>query len=71
MVPVTSSNLKAVGYDALTNTLAVQFSSGATYHYSGVDSDAHDALMKSESKGSHFFKNIKGKFDYQRQEERK
>ena len=35
---VTSSQLKEIGHDPATNTLAVRFKHGGTlYHYAGVD----------------------------------
>ena len=33
MIPVTSSNLKAVGYDSDTKTLRVEFHNGTYDHY--------------------------------------
>ncbi len=59
MNPVTSGSLSAVGYDPVTYTLAVQFKSGAIYHYANVDSNTHQALMNAESKGSFFRLTIK------------
>ena len=41
LIPVESSQIAAIGHDADTNTLAVQFKAkggpGSIYHYSGVD----------------------------------
>ena len=63
LTPVKSSNIAAVGFDPATSTLGVQFSSGATYHYAGVSAEDHAALMGADSIGSHFAKNIRGKFE--------
>ncbi|MCU7372811.1 KTSC domain-containing protein [Paucibacter sp. O1-1] len=60
--PVVSGNLKAVGYDAATQTLDVQFSSGRVYRYSGVPAKAHEELIAAESIGSHFARNVRNKF---------
>lgn len=60
--PVTSSNLKAVGYDAATRTLGVQFASGTRYDYTDVPPEAHQALMAADSIGSHFAKHIRPKY---------
>lgn len=37
MHPVVSTNVAAVGYDPPTHTLRVQFRSGGTYDYYGVN----------------------------------
>lgn len=64
MSPVESSNMAAVGYDAPSQTLHVQFKGGSHYTHAGVSPEAHAALMAAESKGSHYSKNIKGKFPH-------
>ena len=61
MVPVQSSNIDAVGHCAATNTLAVRFKSGDTYHYPDCEKSVHEALVGAKSVGSHFHSNIKGK----------
>lgn len=59
--PVQSSQVKAVGHDPATNTLAVQFMHGAghIYHYPNVTAEAHKAFVESESIGKHFGQHIK------------
>lgn len=71
MKPVQSSNIKAVGYEAESQTLAIQFGAGSVYHYSGVPSDVYDDLLKAESFGRFHAQNIKGKFEYERQADEK
>lgn len=58
---VKSSQVKSVGYDHGTNTLAVQFTrgAGAEYHYPGVTKEQYEAFIKAESIGVHFGKHIK------------
>lgn len=58
---VKSSQVKSVGFDHGTNTLAVQFTrgSGAIYHYPGVTKEQYEAFVKAESIGVHFGKHIK------------
>jgi hypothetical protein len=53
MIPVDSSMIAAVGYDAKTKTLEVLFNSGKTYGYKGVPQEEFDGLMNAESKGSY------------------
>jgi len=53
--PVESHKLKAVGYDAATKTLAVQFPYGkAIYHYPNVEPETHAAFIGAESLGRFF-----------------
>jgi hypothetical protein len=60
---VKSSNLIGIGYDDKSETLAVQFKSGTTYHYSGVSRDQYEALKAAESVGKMYHANIRGKFE--------
>ncbi len=61
MADVESSQVKSIGYDATTNTLAVQFTrgTGAIYHYPGVTPEQHQAFIKADSIGTHFGKHFK------------
>jgi hypothetical protein len=60
-----SSNIASLGHDPKTNTLAVEFH-GSTpprvYHYDGVTTADHLAMLASPSVGSHFAAHIKGRF---------
>lgn len=62
MVPVKSDSIAKVGHDPASKTLKVQFNNGGVYHYAGVSSDAHAALMRANSIGAHFHANIRPKF---------
>ena len=68
LTPAKSSNISHTGYDPFTNTLAVQFKSGATYHYHGVPLDVYHALGKSESVGKFISANVLGKFKHSKLE---
>lgn len=59
LVPVTSSNLAAIGYDAANSQLHVKFKNGGVFVYSGVPADKHKALMAAKSIGSHFHAHIR------------
>lgn len=61
MHPVKSSNVTHVGYDAATQTLAVRFKGGGTYHYDGVPAKTHAALLAAKSIGGHLATHIKPK----------
>lgn len=67
LTPVKSSNIKAVGYDASTKTLAVEFP-GGVYHFNDVPADVHAGLVGAESVGKYFASNIRGKFGSTKQE---
>lgn len=60
--PVQSSQIKSIGHDASTNTLEVEFNSGAVWQYDGVGKEHHDAMVEHESPGSYFHQNIKNAF---------
>jgi hypothetical protein len=64
MKEVKSSQIRAIGYDPETETLAVEFLPkgkwpASEYHYSFVNSDTYYALMTAESIGKYFADNIK------------
>lgn len=62
--PVSSSNLKSVGYDRGSAVLEIEFHNGGIYQYSGVPQDVYTALMSAASLGSFLHKHIKGKYSY-------
>ena len=53
-VVVSSSSLRALGYDAEQQVLEVEFSSGALYRYEAVPPEAVQALLEADSLGRHF-----------------
>lgn len=62
--PVTSSNLKSVGYDPESAMLEIEFQDGSVYQYRGVPQNVHQALMAAASLGSFLHKHIRGKYSY-------
>ena len=61
LYPVESSQVKAVGYDEATKTLAVQFKhgAGAIYHYTGVEPELYEAFITADSMGKFHGQHIK------------
>lgn len=63
MQPVVSSQLAAIGHDAESNTLAIQFASktgaGSLYHYRNFTAEDFTAFAAAESVGKHFYAHIK------------
>lgn len=64
MIPVSSSNLRAVGYDG--STLRIQFRSGGVYDYLGVPNSIYNGLMNASSKGSYHAAHIKNAYPYRK-----
>jgi hypothetical protein len=65
LIPVSSSNLRAVGYDVNTKKLVIRFHSG-TYEYSEVPSSIHQGLILATSKGQYHHKFIKSVYPYRK-----
>ena len=65
MLPVESSSIEAIGYDAAARTLYVKFlHSGRTYAYDAVEQTIADELMSANSKGHYVNTVIKTGYDY-------
>lgn len=62
MIPVTSSNIEAVGYNILTETLYVQFKGGKVYSYEKVPQTVYLSLMSTDSVGKYFNQFIKNQY---------
>ncbi len=58
-VPVSSSNLASVGYDAESKTLEIEFQSGSIYQYFAVPEKIFSGLMSAASRGRYFDAYIK------------
>lgn len=46
MHPVTSTNVSAVGYDAPSRRMQVEFASGGTYEYLDVDEELFAEMLR-------------------------
>ena len=69
LTPIQSSQLESVAHDSTTNTLFIRFKSspeGVVYSYADFPAEKFDAFMGAPSQGSFFYKQIKGKHDYQK-----
>ena len=65
--PVSSSNVRSIGHDATTNTLAIEFKDGSVYHYADCGKEHFDNLLAAKSIGSYIHKNIKGAYSHSKQ----
>jgi hypothetical protein len=62
MLPVTSSQIKSVGWHF--DTLYIEFTKGTVYSYASVPENIFESLKKAESAGKFFGSEIKGKYDF-------
>ena len=61
---VESSTIKKYIYNFMTNSLKVEFNSGAIYEYNNVSPDVYESLCKADSQGKFFNEKIKHSYDY-------
>ena len=61
-----STNLAALGYNPAKSILAVQFKSGAIYHYADVSLEVALGFLQADSVGRYYATTIKGKYPGQR-----
>ena len=57
--PVSSSTVAAIGYDADSNTLGVQFVKGGEYHYYSVGPDVFEGMKAAPSVGRYLDQYVK------------
>ena len=62
--PVTSTDIRTIGYEAESQTLEIEFNSSGVYQYSGVPSGEYDGIMAADSKGKYFHANIKNRYSF-------
>ena len=61
---VTSSNIKAVGYDISNQILELEFNNGGVYFYKNVGLQIVVEFIFADSLGKYFSKNIRTKFEF-------
>jgi len=66
-LPVSSSVLAAVGYDAATAVLEIEFTSGDVYRYYAVPARVHRELTAAESPGAYFNRAINDRYPTRQQ----
>ena len=62
MNSVTSSNIREMGYHEESRQLRVLFTNGGLFQYKDVPPEVVSEMMKSDSVGSYFSKNIRTTF---------
>lgn len=74
LIPVESSNIKAIGYDVDSKTLRVEFAprkdgTVARYDYAEVPVELFEGMKAAPSVGSFFARNVKQLYDVKAKEE--
>ncbi len=62
MIPVRSSAITAVGYDAATRRMKIAFKQGRTYDFCGVPPEVYHGLMNAASVGAYYDRIIRGRY---------
>ena len=65
---VNSSDIGAIGYDATTQTLEIDFHATGRYRYFSVPQEIFDQLRQTPSPGKYFLQHIKGRFAWEKAE---
>jgi hypothetical protein len=63
-VPVDSTLLASVRYDAGGSILRLEFRDGAIYRYFAVPAAIHNGLLAADSKGSYFNQEIRNSLHF-------
>jgi|LSQX01.2.fsa_nt_gb hypothetical protein len=64
--PVTSSNLRNIGYDTDKKVLYVEFLTGGVYEYSNVEESVYEGFLKAPSPGRYFFSEVRNKYEHKK-----
>ena len=66
MIPVASSNIRAIGYDDATSTMVVAFHGNTCYEYDHVPRRVFEAFLHAGSKGTFHADYIKEKYSFRK-----
>jgi non-canonical purine NTP pyrophosphatase (RdgB/HAM1 family) len=65
-LPVESSDLVSIGYDAKERVLEIEFKENRIYQYLDVEPDVYERFMRADSYGEYFFAHINKHYRYKR-----
>jgi non-canonical purine NTP pyrophosphatase (RdgB/HAM1 family) len=68
-IPVDSTDIVSIGYDAKARILEIEFKENRIYQYLDVAPDIHERFMRADSYGQYFFAFINGHYRYERIDE--
>lgn len=60
---VNSSNIESIGFDEGSQTLEIEFHTGAIYQYYSVPKSLYEDFIRASSHGSFFHIHIKGRYN--------
>lgn len=63
---INSSNIKRAGYHLDLKLLLIEFQNGSEYEYKNVEQSVYDELIKAESPGTYFAKNIRSVYEFRK-----
>jgi len=64
--PVTSSNIRSIGYDSSSAILEVEFTSGDVYQYFDVSENLYQQFFDTSSQGQFLNDHIRYNYLYQK-----
>jgi hypothetical protein len=64
--PVNSSDIASIGYDAVGETLEIEFKATGVYRYFSVPKAVAEEFQRTPSPGKFFLQNIKGKYAWEK-----
>lgn len=65
-LPVESSDLVSIGYDARERVLEIEFKEDRIYQYLDVEPDIYERFMRTDSYGEYFYAHINKHYRYKR-----
>jgi len=65
-IPVSSSNIRSIGYDNQTAILEVEFMSGDVYQYFNIPEHLYQQFLNASSHGQFLNDNIRYNYRYQK-----
>lgn len=60
--PVSSNNIRSVGYGPESHILEIEFHSGGVYQYLNVPESVYNGFIHASSHGSYFHRYIKNSY---------
>lgn len=65
-IPVSSTNIRSIGYDQQSSVLEVEFTSGDVYQYFNVSEHLYQQFLYASSHGQFLNDNIRHNYRYQK-----
>jgi non-canonical purine NTP pyrophosphatase (RdgB/HAM1 family) len=65
-IPVDSSDIVSIGYDAKARVLEIEFKEDRIYQYQDVEPDVYERFMRTDSYGEFFYAHITKHYRYKR-----